>query len=475
MTNLLSIFKNRQLFYLLAVVILASIYIAINYSFVVASVLLLFFMVGFFIAEKNDNDEELLSQINKVVKNAGVGKLEGRVNNIPVESRYYDIAWGYNNLADQVETFIRDTVTAIDLASHGESTAVIFPDGLNGSFSDAIEPLNKALKGIAAGKIMESRGILVKEFDSLGGGTIGGMIDIKKDIEKGSDLMQKISASSNKTAEMSIETLSSIENVQNNFEKLNSSILKTTDGVNKLVDQSQEISSIVELIKEIAEQTNLLALNAAIEAARAGEHGRGFAVVADEVRKLAERTQKATSEISITIMTLQQGTTDIQEEANSMTDLADESLEHMQKFSLTINSFNRDAKESAYNANMLSNVFFVSLVKIDHSIFKSHAYSIVINTDKDKEILEHTECRFGKWYLGEGRERFGDYSEYKEIDISHKAVHDYAKENLKYVKNNSVYEHENAEYIVANFKEMEDASTKLAVLLNEMVEQQFKE
>lgn len=473
MTNLSLIFKSRQLLYFLAVITIASTFIAINYSFIAASVLFLTFMVGFYIPAKNTNDETLLHQISEVLKNAGVGKLEGRVTNIPLDSIYFDIAWGYNNLADQVETFIRDTVTAINLASHGDSAAIIFPDGLNGSFTDAIDPLNEALKGIVAGKIMESRGKLVREFDGLGGGTTGGMLDIKKDIEKGSELMQKIAASSNKTAEVSIETLSSIEDVQDNFEKLNGSILKTTDGVHELANQSQEISSIVELIKDISEQTNLLALNAAIEAARAGEHGRGFAVVADEVGKLSERTQKATSEISITISTLQQGTANIQEEAVIMTNLADESVEHMQRFSSTLHSFNSDAKESAYNANMLSNVFLISLVKIDHSIFKSHTYSAVINSHKDKEVLEHTECSFGKWYFGDGKDRFSSYPEYKEIDAVHQAVHDYAKKNFEYVTTDSVFDEGNAKDIVENFKAMEYASSQLAVILNEMIEQQF--
>lgn len=472
--NLSLTFKNKQILYFLIVSIITSIVIALNYSIIMAAVVFIIFSAGFLIPNSDAQDKKLLHQINEVLKSAGVGKLEGRVTNIPQDSVYFDIAWGYNNLADQVETFIRDTVTAINLASQGDNTAIIFPDGLNGSFTDAIEPLNKALSGIVAGKIMESRGKLVREFDGLGGGTTGGMMDIKRDIEKGSELMKKIAFSSNQTAEQSIQTLTSIEDVHKNFEELNESISKTTDGVNSLVNQSQEISSIAELIKDIAEQTNLLALNAAIEAARAGEHGRGFAVVADEVGSLAVRTQKATAEISMTISTLQQGTTEIQEETLKMSALADESVEHMENFSSILHSFSNDAKQSANNANMLSNVFLISLVKIDHSIFKSCVYSAVVNSNKEKEVSNHNECNFGKWYLGEGKERFNDYPEYKEIDKVHQAVHNYAKKNFEYIQSDSVFDRENASSIVHNFREMEDASEQMAVILNNMIAHQFE-
>jgi methyl-accepting chemotaxis protein len=470
MMNLPLIFKNKQLLYFLALAITTAIFIAMNFSVIVAIVFILFAFAGIFIpAQNSKEDDELLSRMNKIIKNAGNGELEERVTNIPLDSKYFDIAWGYNNLVDQVEAYIRDTMAAIELSNQGDKNAIMFSQGLKGAFKTSVEPLNYAIQGIVAGKILEAQGNLSQSFDNIGGGTTGGLLDARRDIEDGSVLMENIAKSSKRIADSSTQAIESVENVNQNFENLNQSIERTIDGVNSLSNQSREISSIAGLIKDIAEQTNLLALNAAIEAARAGDHGRGFAVVADEVRNLAARTTKATSEISITLSTLQQETTNIQEESENMAKLAHDSTKYIADFEQVLHSFNEDAVSTAKDTSEIKNVFLISLVKIDHAVFKSTLYSTIMHNSAEKPITNHTNCRFGKWYVNEGIEIFGNTKEYKALLEPHKIVHDMALKNYEYVKAGTVFKKENADTIIKNFTAMEDASIELSKRLNILV------
>ncbi len=428
--------------------------------------------MGFF-SKNNNNETELMEKINNVLTDIENGKLASRIvvnkNETPLEN----LAWKINNSLDQMEVVLRETRNVINAVTHSQMYRVMFPSGLHGEFKETAISIQKAINAMKANEKYKLMGQMSTTFNTLNGGMKGNLEIIANDIFKTQDNFANVTTDTANASESAEETYKAVSITNEQISSLNELIADTTEGIAQMDTNVTDITAIIELIKDIAEQTNLLALNAAIEAARAGKHGRGFAVVADEVRKLAERTQKATGEISITIQSLQQQSGSISENANSMSNIANSTSDTMEKFSSTMSNFTSNLSSTSKNSNKSSFALYLSTFKLQHILFKSNAYSAVVNGTVTEELKkDYNHCGFGKWYYSVGKKYFSSFPCFQKIEKHHRAYHELINKNLDCTLNGNCMakSEQSKEEILSRFQEAEEHSNQLFALLDELAE-----
>ncbi len=403
-----------------------------------------------------------LHKILTITEYARDGNFDPRVIGIKGEAITVQISNNLNMWLDYLEAFLREIDTAVNCAAKGQFYRKGLAEALTGDFAYNIRSINNVLSSLENNHKESISNNLSKQLTNLSlKNQHDNVLKISNDMNKNIEQMQRVKKIIHSIIGNTQKSKNDIGTIINSFTSLMNYIQINSETTKDLSEESQNIAHVVSLIRGITDKTNLLALNAAIEAAKAGEHGKGFVVVAEEVRQLASHTQKATIEITTAIQAIQQGINNMQDNSYDIVSIAEESHKKILDFS-NISQETQQQNEHLFSLFEVFSIYLIlSVVKMEHILFKSNVYLGLNTHTKIEEYLEPISKLFVHKDISSELEHYISHEHRAEIiqKLQHH-VDNVFKYMDKEINMETVYE------IMKEVKEIEQESLKIFDLLN---------
>jgi methyl-accepting chemotaxis protein len=399
------------------------------------------------------------------------GHIYTRITNTKNLGEIGKTAWALNDFMDIVEAYFKETEACFQAVAKNDFSRRPFTSGLPKYFKTSLEGIGRSIEVMKQVDTVTQQNHLSSDLHQLNTENLLNNLQISQtDLIKISDDIKQINQLSKQNKDNTEVSARQVKMMASSTALIQDGMKAAQSSLTELSSSQVDINDAMKMITDITDQTTLLALNAAIEAARAGEAGRGFAVVADEVKALSNKTKETALNISKNLTTfassMQQVTTAF-DNINTSSEQIIESIEEVE------DSVNRAEETSVSTERLVSNSenqIYASLIKIDHIIYKQHAYRALNNNEHTASVnaisTDHHQCRMGMWYdKPETKESFSKNQSYAELDAPHAIVH----ASVKIALEGAYAEEIDQELVVNEMQKTEDASSLLIEKLSEMV------